>query len=107
MQLEAGATYRLAASGRYRIGETSQVWWCEPGGVTIHYCQGRPLGQLLAAVRPDEPVKVLTPLARPEPIGLEKDWTVPRAGTLYLRINESAADLADNDGQITVAIRRQ
>lgn len=108
IRLETGSKYRLEASGRYQVGKTSDVWWCEPGGVTLHYYQGRPLGLLLAAVRDDtQPLKGLTPLANPEPVGLETTLTVPEAGTLYLRINESAAQLSDNAGQIEVRIRRQ
>ena len=108
IRLEAGGRYRLEASGRYQVGKTSDIWWCEPGGITLHYYQGRPLGQLLAAVRDDtQPPAGLTPLARPEPVGLETTLTPPAAGTLYLRINESAAKLSDNAGQIEVRIRRE
>ena len=50
-QVEAGRTYRLIASGRYQVAQKPKVWWCEPGGVTIRYYRGRPLGMLLAAIR--------------------------------------------------------
>ena len=52
LRLQAGKQYRLTASGRYQVGKTTRIWWCEPGGVSIRYYQGRPLGILLAAVRP-------------------------------------------------------
>jgi hypothetical protein len=107
IRLEAGATYRLAAKGRYQIGKSSGVWWCEPGGITLHYNQGRPLGLLLGAVRDDtQPLAGLTPLARPEVVGLETTLTVRTPGTLYLKINESAAGLSDNAGQIEIRIAR-
>lgn len=48
--LEAGRTYRLSAAGRYQLADRPRVWWSEPGGVSIRYYRGRPLGQLLAAV---------------------------------------------------------
>ena len=53
--LEAGKTYHVAASGRYQIaveknGDGEKAWSCEPGGVTIEYHDGRPLGELLGAV---------------------------------------------------------
>jgi hypothetical protein len=87
------------------VAETSEVWWCEPGGVTIHYYQGRPLGLLLAAVRDDaQRLGGTSPLLQPQAIGLEVQWTPPREGTLYLKINESAAGLSDNSGQLTVRI---
>ena len=108
VRLEAGGQYRLEAKGRYQVGKTTDIWWCEPGGVTLHYYQGRPLGLLLAAIRDDtQPPAGLTPLARPQTVGLETSLTAPSAGTLYLRINESAAKLSDNSGQIDVRIRRE
>jgi hypothetical protein len=73
--------------------------------VTVHYYRGRPLGMLLAAVRRDEGHgKDLTPLASPQAIGLAADFTPPHSGTLYLKINESAAHLADNEGTLTVHV---
>jgi hypothetical protein len=106
IRLEPGVTYRLSATGRYQIAETSGVWWCEPGGVTIHYYKGRPLGMLLGAVRDDaQPLKGLSPLVRPDTFGLQRTWTPQQGGTLYLKINESAADLWDNQGEINVQVR--
>ena len=55
IQLQAGVKYRLTASGRYQVANQPKIWWCEPGGVSIRYYQGRPLGILLAAVRPENP----------------------------------------------------
>ena len=53
--LNADTPYRLTARGRYQIAVEIQdgveePWPCEPGGVTIEYHDGRPLGMLLAAV---------------------------------------------------------
>ena len=108
IRLEAGAKYRLEAKGRYQIGKSSGIWWCEPGGITLHYHQGRPLGLLLGAIRDDtQPLAGLTPLARPEVVGVETTLTVRTPGTLYLKVNESAAGLSDNAGQIEVRIARE
>lgn len=106
IRLEGGVAYRLTACGRYQVANTDEPWICEPGGVTIHYYQGRPLGMLLGAVRDDaQPPTGLTPLARPEPLGLQRDWTPAQSGTLYLKINESAAQLGDNAGTLTVHVQ--
>lgn len=106
-RLEGGEGYRVEASGRYQLGQSSDIWWCEPGGITLHYHQGRPLGLLLGAIRDDSrPLAGLTPLARPAVIGLGTTLDVPSPGTLYLRINESAAGLGDNAGQLQVRITR-
>jgi hypothetical protein len=105
LRLEPGLKYRAVAQGRYRIAETSEVWWCEPNGVTIQYYRGRPLGMLLGAVRDDQqPLAGLSPLVRPESFGLQRIWTPRQGGTLYLKINESAADLADNGGEMVVRV---
>jgi hypothetical protein len=62
---------------------------------------------LLGAVRDDQqPLAGLTPLVKPAPIGLGRDLTPQSGGTLYLKINESAADLSDNRGEVIVRIQR-
>ena len=110
VRLEAGKTYRLRASGRYRIGSSTvdgvtKSWPCEAGGITLRYYRGRPLGELLTAVEPDElPPGELPAMSKPTPIGLGVELKPTRSGTLYLRINESNADLADNSGALTVEI---
>jgi hypothetical protein len=106
VRLEAGRAYRISAQGRYQVADTPQVWWCEPGGVSIRYYQGRPLGMLLAAVAVDTPGKdEISNLIQPVAVGLETTLTPDRSGTLYLRINDSAAELSDNAGALTVAIK--
>ncbi len=106
--LEGGATYQLKASGRYQVAQTTEPWWCEAGGVTISYYHGRPLGMLVGAIRDDnKPLTGLSPLCRPESIGLEREWTVKEGGALYLKINESPGHLDDNEGKLQVQIRRR
>jgi hypothetical protein len=107
VRLEAGRSYRLWASGRYQVANRPRTWWCEPGGVTIRYYRGQPLGILLAAVHPDPPGPGSSPLIRPQVVGLDATLTPQQAGTLYLRINHSAAELADNAGSLSVEIQPQ
>ncbi len=96
----------MTASGRYQIGDQPKIWWCEPGGVTIQYCHGFPLGLLLAGVSDqDHPIQGLTPLATPEPIGLQRELVFATSGTLFLRINDAPSALGDNAGQLQVTIR--
>jgi hypothetical protein len=105
IRLEAGAVYQLTSEGRYQVGNKPKPWWCEPGGVTVHYHRGRPLGMLLAAVRSDEGhARELTPLAKPFPVGLAANYSPEISGTLYLKINESAAGLGDNQGSLLVRV---
>jgi hypothetical protein len=43
-------------------------------------------------------------LVRPVPVGLGTTLTPPDSGTLFFRINDSAAELADNAGELTVRV---
>ncbi len=116
LRLESGKKYRLTASGRYQVatsprplgegqGVREKVWWCEPGGVSIRYYKGRPLGILLAAVRPDNPPPGSTSaLLRPTVIGLGATITPAETGTLFLKINDSPGELHDNAGQLKVEV---
>jgi hypothetical protein len=106
LRLDAGVTYRLSAKGRYQVAKEPKTWWCEPGGVSIRYYQGRPLGILLAAVRPDHPPPGSTSvLLRPIVVGLGATLLPKESGTLLLKINDSAAELGDNAGELKVEVR--
>jgi hypothetical protein len=97
----AGKSYRVTASGRFQIAHDGQSWPCEPGGVTIDYHDGRPLGMLLGAI--DGRTKGAT-LANSFDVGLGASITPTASGTLYLRVNDSASRLGDNRGTLTVTI---
>ncbi len=106
--VSAGTDYVLQATGRYQVARQPEIWWCEPSGVTIRYHGGQPLGKLLAAVSDQAGALAgITPLAHPEPIGKKRELQFANSGTLFLRINDSPAELADNAGQLRVEIRRQ
>ncbi len=101
--LEAGKSYRVTARGRYQIAvEDGVAWPCEPGGVTIEYRDGRPLGMLLGAIVPEKASGAT--FARPQAIGLGREFTPEVSGTLYFRVNDSAARLGDNRGTLTISI---
>jgi len=104
LRLEAGTSYRLRASGRYQVDDEPQTWWCEPGGVSIRYYHGRPLGMLLAAIRPERPAPGSTPLLESTAVGLGTRLTPRQTGTLYLKINDSAGELDDNVGELRVEV---
>jgi hypothetical protein len=106
LRLEAGRTYQFSASGRYQLKQQPQVWWCEPGGVTIRYHAGRPLGRLQAAVRPDEE-EASAALLDPIDIGLGAKLKPEKTGALYLKINDSPGELADNEGEARVVVARE
>ncbi len=114
-QLLAGQNYRIRARGRFQIAQTDRPWPCEAGGITIRYWHGSPLGQLQAVVA--APPTELTSLATPDgpelwaeafhthtAVGLENTLRAARNGTLYLRLNDSPGELADNQGAVDVEI---
>jgi hypothetical protein len=109
--LEANKSYKLTAAGRYQIATdgdpvSSRFWPCEPGGITIEYHDGQPLGMLLGALHEDGEAASNDKLsfAEPSPIGLQATIKPVTSGTLYFRVNESAARLDDNRGTLTVSV---
>lgn len=112
VQLESGKSYKIMAKGQYQIAVEqidgkARVWPCEPGGVTIEYYHGHPLGMLLGAIVPDgdAPPDAKLSLATPAAIGLEATLTPAVTGTLYLRVNDSAGRLNDNRGTLSATIQ--
>lgn len=121
--LRAGQAYRISAHGRFQIAQDGEPWISEPGGVTIEYHAGKPLGILLGALVPiaeasvadvsvtDRAESKLRPAAKlqasmfnPLAVGLGTTITPIRDGVLYLRVNDSPARLADNRGTVEVTI---
>jgi hypothetical protein len=106
IHLEAGVKYRISATGRYQVAKTDKVWWSEPGGVSIRYYKGRPLGILLASVRPDNPApNSASALLHSTVVGLGATLSPSESGTLFFKINDSPGELDDNAGQLKVEVR--
>ncbi|MFN5706881.1 MAG: hypothetical protein ACK493_10350 [Planctomycetota bacterium] len=103
IEVAAGEEKQIEARGRYMIRTGDPPWPCEAGGITIEYYRGRPLGELLVAVLPEDPKfnEVLVPL----PIGTSRRLTFERAGRLLFRINESPVWLEDNTGELEIRVR--
>ncbi|MEQ8849140.1 hypothetical protein [Botrimarina sp.] len=101
--VEAGEPVQITAEGRYVIAHEPDgaPWPCEPGGVTLAYHAGRPLGELLATV--DAGPGAFVDAA---PVGRSAAYTAPASGTLYLRVNDAANALAENEGSLSAALRR-
>jgi hypothetical protein len=106
--LEAGKTYQLQAAGRFQLATEPVIWWSEPGGVSIRYYRGRPLGMLLAAIWSGPGAGAAGPQSflDPMPIGLSAVIRPVRGGTLFLRVNDSPGELSDNAGTLRVTIRQ-
>ncbi len=105
-KLSANREYRVSAAGRFEIarerGEDGNeiAWPCEPGGVTIRYHEGQPLGLLLGAWREEGNHQFSAAF----PLGLSRVIKPPADAVLYLRVNDSAARLSDNRGSLSASI---
>ena len=106
--LDSSSNFAITASGEYIIRhEDGQPWMCEPNGVTIHYYKGKPLGQLVGALRA-EPWQggAITPLVSTNEVGLGTSLFPEGPCVLFLKVNESPDQLGDNSGKIQVQIKR-
>jgi hypothetical protein len=77
----------------------------EANGITLKYHKGQPIGKLLAAVTDEGKSGGLSPLVKPLALGNRGEIQPEREGVLYLRVNDSPAELADNTGQLNVTVR--
>ncbi|MGB1707211.1 MAG: hypothetical protein ACPHF4_05245 [Rubripirellula sp.] len=92
VQLEAGASYDLAALGNWKIAKDGGEYDADGDKV------GR--GQLIAVIFDS------FKLSDPFPIGKSKSFVSPTQGKLFLRCQDDWNKLADNAGEVTVHIRR-
>jgi hypothetical protein len=106
VKFEANKTYKIKIDGRYVIRQTPQKWECEPQGVTVHYHRQNPLGMVLGALIDESTApEMVSPLVTGAPLSLGREFKAKNAGVLYLRVNELASGLGDNEGQFTVTVR--
>jgi len=104
IRLRAGQRYRIDAEGRYTLAQDPRPWWCEPGGVTIDYVRGKPLGQLLSAVAPEEPGGRGPHLVDPSSAGPSGFIEPAKDGLLFLCVNDRPGDLSNNQGTVQVTV---
>ncbi|MDO4584832.1 MAG: hypothetical protein Q4D62_12095 [Planctomycetia bacterium] len=105
-----GTFLTLQAKGRFQIhvpGE--EPYPCEANGVTIEYFRGSPLGQLQAAILPENPPEKLDVTSagtffQPHPVGRRNRWQVPRDGILFLRFNIPESRLPKCQGESRVKL---
>lgn len=96
----------LAANGTAVLGQRPRPWHVHPPGVSIRYVDGRPIGEFQSCVIP-LPGSEWTPAhGVRQSIGERLDWTTPATGQIYLRINDSPAELNDNEGGFAVRLER-
>lgn len=102
--LAQGEHCSFTATGRVTVGQSSAGRLeSAPDGITLHWYRGRPVGRLLVAqwIEPEDGTQ---PAFQVLAEGVSGTITAATAGPLYLKINESPGDLADNSGEFTVEL---
>ncbi len=99
--------YEISATGQFTLAQHPKPWVSEADGISIRYFRGIPLGKLLACVREEDgPAGGLNDaMLNMVPIGSRGEFMTPVAGTLYVRLNDSWSELADNTGGVMVSVR--
>ena len=111
-----GKSYRVAASGplsnRHRTNRRRSTTVALRAGRRHDRISRRPAARNVARrdrrmASGDEQAPSTASFAEPIEIGLSTTITPTASGTLYLRVNDSAARLDDNRGTLTVTIEEQ
>ncbi|MGV3484113.1 MAG: hypothetical protein ACO1RT_06830 [Planctomycetaceae bacterium] len=105
VKVRRGTTVEIEVSGRLQLRE-DPAWQADANGVTITYQRSLPLGRVVACVLPQaSPAGRFLPQAQIFSIGANEKLLVPEDGWLLLKINDSPADLGNNQGELDVRIR--
>lgn len=104
IRVTKGNRYRIRASGRCQLHETTKPWISEPSGISIKYFGSQPIGKLLACFRPDENEPNRRAILKRLGVGKDLSFLAEETGSVYLRINDSWNQLSDNSGFYQVEI---
>jgi hypothetical protein len=109
--LRKGARYSLKATGRCTIGaltghaaEPPLLLETEANGISLRWYRSRPLGRLLVAQWVEHPGDGGRPRFVVVATGAEGTFTPATDGVVFCKLNDPPGELADNDGQLAVAI---
>lgn len=98
--VKKGDTCILTAIGSVVVATQPKPWTSEPDGITVRYCDGYPIGQLQAIVLDEATSRFGSVIS----VGESTTFTSKTSGTLFLRVNDSAAERADNSGKYSVTL---
>ena len=103
-----GEEYEVKPDGRFTVAQKPKPWVSEANGISFRYCDGRPLGMLLAAIRCETGTGELQrePMLDTIPIGSGRKFIAATTGTLYFRINDFPGELDDNAGSLKIEVRQ-
>lgn len=109
--LTKGSRYAMKATGRCTIGFLTGTAAAVPvrleseaAGISLRWYRGRPLGRLLAAQWVEQPDDGGRPRFVVLATGDDGACVAAVDGPIFFKINEPPGELADNDGQLLVAI---
>ena len=103
VSLAEGDAVEVRADGRFTLADDPRPWESTADGISFDYHRGRRLGGLQAAVLADPPGGP-SGLNDPVPVGAAGRFVAPRAGTLYLRLNDRPDRRSENRGGVTVTL---
>lgn len=99
----AGTVYEISAAGQFTLAPGERPWVSEANGISIRYHNGQPLGRLLGAVHvAGKPHSMMQTIL----LGNEARFTATQTGTLYLKVNDWPYSVSDNQGRLSVSIRK-
>lgn len=112
IRVQKGDILTFLTQGRFLIHvPDEEPYPCEANGVTIEYFRGFPLGQLQAAILPEESSAQLDVVSagtffHPHPLGRSGQWQAPRDGLLFLRFNIPPERLEKSEGEVRVRVKK-
>ncbi len=106
--VEQGVRYAIAARGEVTLALDPKPWVARPDGISFEYAEGRPVGQLLAAVSTRSDVDDVGPesMLDVRVVGSGVEFTAAQTGALCFRVNDFWNALGDNLGSYRVEIKR-
>ncbi|WP_298859297.1 hypothetical protein [uncultured Gimesia sp.] len=109
IHVEQGSTYDVVAEGKFILAEKPKPWESTADGISFRYFKGQPLGRLMMLIRPDSGAGSSSSrsVLKEYPLGANATWMAPVSGTIYFRLNDDWAELADNQGTVKVTVTQK
>ena len=102
LRVEQGASYEVVADGTWRTARAGAAVKAD-GDADGH---GRLVGGVLQGGEKDDDTTARYVLSDAIPLGTRRVFVAPIDGQLFLRCEEDWTQLADNDGEVSVTLRR-
>ena len=103
VRVKRGRRVTVSATGQFTLAEEPKPWESTAAGISFDYQAGRRLGELQATVLAEAPAAPVG-FAEPIPVGANGGFVAPRAGVLYLRLNDRPDRRSDNRGAVAVTV---